>query len=396
MGGSTPYTYVAPKPAAGRTGTAAAAGASSIATMTPAQLNQYIATLSPDYGGYGVAPINPQDAADYATKGAADWLAPQEARYQSDLAMSQAQRKLSTDASTNFTQALSGILTGGLEGQAGRDYALKTFGGSFLGEVQAVQGMKMFVDITRDFNQQDYQLLQKIDSARQQQPEIYDKLYSNFYAQELDNQKMGIGLAESDYEHRMKAAALILANQSKTADRAAADERSRLANLTKIIVASKKNGQNPYVLKRPDGSQDLIDKNTGQVIAPLSGPKPVAPTKARTQQSVVGGRKVILNMDTGAIVKDLGPAPVGAAKVTFQGVRSKALAQAQALWVSKDRPPWRKQTFDALMTGYGNVLLANGYKPATVKKMINAVMTSASAGRSWDTGGTGSGRSKTT
>lgn len=276
----------AAKKQSAKTGAAASQGAAEIgspawlANASSGDLAVYAGTLQPDYSGVVQDPTKMASAAaDYAKQGAAAWLAPQEDAYASQQNVSLSQRKLATDAATNFTQALSSILTGGLEGQEGRDYALKTFGGSYLGEVQAVQGQKMFIDITRDFNQNDFQLLQKIDAARQQQPDIYNKLYADFYGQEIDNQKQGIALADSTYDHRMKAAALLIASRQHTED-----QNAKAAN------------QKPDVRNFSDGTSRQLNPRTGMwEVVSVKAPTPVKLSYTKD----AAGNLVALNPTTG-------------------------------------------------------------------------------------------------
>lgn len=299
------------------------------------EIAKYIAGLVPDYSGIPDAP-DYAAAGKYADTQAAAILDPYEKNYARDQQYSQDLRKQSLDASTNFTGALAGILTGGLEGQAGRDYALKTFGGSFLGEIQVLQGTKMFLDITHDFNTRDYELLKQISDVRAKNPEIREQIYQDVVAQEQKNIEQGIQVADADYEHRLKAASVML-DQARYVEKAqasasggtdakpitktvggslyqwdpvkkkwglavAAPEKAGKTKTTwnqktGLILTFDENGKvigrqqvkpNPTAAAKPvngvkapqaDGSVWLVNPKTGKKIATISGPGSVSTPK---------------------------------------------------------------------------------------------------------------------
>jgi murein DD-endopeptidase MepM/ murein hydrolase activator NlpD len=261
---------VAKKPiasAAGKTGQVARATAPAVgspawlAGASSGDIAVYNLGLAPDYSK--VPKVDVKAAASYANAGAEKTLAPVLSEYKQQWTDLAAREQVSLGASTAFTKALSDILTGGQSGEAGRDYALKTFGGSFLGEIQTAEGLKMFVNLSREFDAQDAAIVANMNAAIAKRPDIYKSLYDDFVQQETANQKLGIALADSAYDHRMKAVALILSTRQKQEAAAAKTTRGQ------VIYAG-------------DGSSMLVDPVTGKKIADLGGARPDT-TNVQTQ-----------------------------------------------------------------------------------------------------------------
>jgi len=270
--GYPPYSgpLVAKKPiasAAGKTGQVARATAPAVgspawlAGASSGDIAVYNLGLAPDYSK--VPKVDVKAAASYANAGAEKTLAPVLSEYKQQWTDLAAREQVSLEASTAFTKALSDILTGGQSGEAGRDYALKTFGGSFLGEIQTAEGLKMFVNLSREFDAQDAAIVANMNAAIAKRPDIYKSLYDDFVQQETANQKLGIALADSAYDHRMKAVALILSTRQKQEAAAAKTTRGQ------VIYAG-------------DGSSMLVDPVTGKKIADLGGARPDT-TNVQTQ-----------------------------------------------------------------------------------------------------------------
>jgi hypothetical protein len=233
-------------------------------------LDNYLGIVAqgPDYSqipkGFGSA-----GAQQIAQAQVTDLYRPMEANYARDQKYQNDQRAQALQAGTNFTAALAGILTGGLSGQEGMDYAKKTFGGSFLGEIATKDGQKLFLDITHDFDAKDYALLQKIDAAREKQPELAYQIYQDVMKQEQENIQNGIKTADNSYQARMKAALVVLA-----------EEKSRREALTKVLVAREKAGQKSPVnlqIKYAGTKAFQYDPRTGTTVRT---PELDKPTKA--------------------------------------------------------------------------------------------------------------------
>jgi hypothetical protein len=237
------------------------------------------------------------------------------------------------------------------------------------------------MDITHDFDEKDYALLQKIDAAREKQPELAYQIYQDVMKQEQWNIENGMKTADNSYQARMKAALVVLA-----------EEKSRREALTKILVAREKGGAPVKTQVKVIGNKTYVfNPVTSELIYQPGMDKPVTKKAPVVRQTNIGGIHYVFdqagNMTDSYPLPGYKP-PSSKKPVNFYKTRAQAVSAAQTMWAAKDRPN-RKQAYDALMAGYGNVLLGAGYKPETVRKMINNVIKSVSAAR-WDKVGSGS------
>lgn len=370
-------------------------------TANSADVARWMTLISPDYSQ--VVMPDPAAAGKQADDAANAWAADQTNAVNSIRDQLKADYQLSSDAATNFNKAFANILTGGLEGQAGRDYAFKTFGGHYLGEIQTNQGIQMLTEITRDFTAKDHELLDKLADIADKKPEIRQQLYDDVWNKQVENAKFGIDAAQDDFSSRMKAAALLVSTLKQQEKLRASAEDNRLDNMTKVIVAKlKQKGVPTQVVKDAQTGQVLvINKQTGQVVGRVGGPKPVKQPKqpdpivrrwndGSMRQSLDGGRTWTVLTPAH---KPTAASPSGS-KVKFDSVRSDTLRAARDLWNSDQRPT-RQAAYQALMEGFGKRLLGAGYKPKTVQTMINRILNSVAAGRQWGGGAASGGTSFT-
>lgn len=285
------------------------------------ELMNWLMSAQPDYSG--IEPVDFDKLAASAQTKTDAYFAPVLAQRDSDRAYLGDQRKLSQDATTNFNKALAGILTGGLEGQAGRDYAFKTFGGSYVGEIQTVEGQRMFNEVTRGFQQAEWALLDKYDKILDTRPDIYEKLMDDLVAGEQKRVEQGIEWADTAFDHRFKAALAIwqenkrqTANQDKATTakpnvRNFSDGTTRQLNPETgkwdVITSEATSAAKPRVFQTAAGIF-AIDEATGQVVWEKKTGK--AKTAKTTTQVVEqpDGSKVLINKATGKQIAVVAPA----------------------------------------------------------------------------------------
>lgn len=327
----------------------------------------WMTTLHPDYSG--VKPVDPAAAASYAQQQTDAYMKPYLDQRATEQARLDEQRRLSLDAGTNFYKALADVITGGQSGEAGQQYALKTFGGSFLAELQTVEGQKMFQNVTRDFNAQDQALADRYAQILDKRPDIYQQLYSDFVSQEQANQKAGISLADSNYEHRMKAAALILTNTQK-----------REANLAKALGGS---GSQYTYRTLANGQLAVIDNATGKQVGTIGDARATKPTKRSTSWQTVNGQRVLVDDQTGQVIKTAGKAGTGGTADKTKVVasnRKDAISLGRSLWTQKGGHPDVNSAAAALWASYGQAMVDAGVAPASAARAIQQALRTASGG----------------
>lgn len=172
----------------------------------------------PEYGKY-VTEGPSSDALQQEALTQSAWqLMPAQLQYERQQMQSTAGRNTSQQAATAFTQALSGILQGGKTGDEGMAYAKENYGGSYLGVIAAQMGSDLFKQITHDFDQQDFELADKIGTAMAQQPEIMQRVYDGLVAAEEGRIKGQAQDAETDYKNRVQALGFRIGQLRKNQD----------------------------------------------------------------------------------------------------------------------------------------------------------------------------------
>lgn len=294
-----------------------------VMAMTPAQLANLqflVSTQGPDYSSL--------QAPDFESLQNAALSQAQQAAYQqqqpiqNERGFQLARQKVSNEAATNFAKAFGSILTGGLEGEAGQQYSLEHYGGSYLGGIAARMGQQLIMQAGDYFNEQDFKLAGQLADVLNQVPDQAEKLYQQLADSAVELYKQNASILDADHATKVKAlAALIAAKQKQAggggtetqkvggslyekdpktgkwvlkiaAPTATSSSKPRIFQTSEGIVAineatgqvvwEKKTGKakttkvTTQVIPQPDGSRVLINKATGEKIATVAPPDPNA------------------------------------------------------------------------------------------------------------------------
>jgi cell wall-associated NlpC family hydrolase len=399
MAATSPYSYgggtqavtpvsvlqsEAAKRAAAARRAAAAAAAGAPAPAAPVTSNDWatqLATMTasgPDYSGVATHTGDPYaKTGDYAgmwtdAQAQADAkIAAARAPIDEQRTQLAADQKLSLDAQTNFTKAMTNILTGGLDGQAGRDYALKTFGGSFLGEIEFVKDNAVFQSIAHDFTEEDFKLLGKISEITAQRPDIADQLYNDVVKHEEDLQAQGMKTAEDTWSNRLKAASVMLTQAKYNEGSGGSDKpitKSVGGALYQWDPVKKKWGLAVAAPLKPEKTKTQWNQKTGVILTfdsrgKVIGRQQVTPNPGAAAKPVNGvkanqadGSVWLVNPRTGARIAQISP-PGSVTTPTTQANSPTASAQkstpvevrklgesavgkvTDAIWASVGAPP---------------------------------------------------------
>lgn len=404
----------------GKTGSADPSGA--LGGFTGLQ-RAYLQTAGagPDYSG--ISPVNYDELRSQAGRTATSLFQPGIDALQAERGYQNARRDVSNKAATNFAAALAAIFTGGKPGAEGEAYSLENFGGSYLAGVAAMMGQQLMGQIAHTFNEQDFALANRLSDLMDKYPEEAERIYGDLVTSEQERVKQGMSIADAEFKEQIAAlASAIKFDRDNRRDRSLDEHRRRQdlvaatkalgAGGTPTLSASQKRvmlqNANTIVEKAVVGGgpayfdsgveqarRYLRDNGLPPEIADQWSPYGTAQTftpppdrDAPTTRSFRDGTTREWNPATESWVV-VARAPAKTAKerardkqVSFYKVRKEALAHAKALWKSKDRPV-RRAAFDALMAGYGEVLIGAGYPRKRVVQMVNNVIKSASAAR-WD------------
>lgn len=99
--------------------------------------------------------------------------------------------------------ALMNILGGGQSGEAGMAHAREQFGGSYLAGVAATEGLKLLAQISRDFNQTDWELAGQLSEAMGQEPALRIQLRQQITEEDTAH-------SERSFQNRLAIAGLVL------------------------------------------------------------------------------------------------------------------------------------------------------------------------------------------
>lgn len=361
------------------------------------QSNSQIAALldsiaqGPDYSGVNLDPYGAADATAQGQgyKDAKAWaearidakLQPFKDSYKSDQELLNSQRKLSTDASNNFNAAFAGILTGGKSGAEGQAYAKEHFGGSYMGDIAAEDGMVMLGQLTRDFNARDWELKDKLDKVLAQRPDLVDQLYQDVVNTEVENSKNGIAMADSSWDHRLKAATLITNILQKQEAEKGRTDRNNADNLTKVITAAKQSGMT--IRSGKNGAIWGIDA-AGNATELVPGQATPAKQKIETVTLANGQKQKVVNGSP--VGKPYGPAKT--TKATAKDLskvkataRSDAITLGRSYWTQKGGHPDMATAANTLWQAYGMAMVEAGVQPKSAALIIQQALKAASGGQ---------------
>lgn len=412
----------------GKTGSADPSGA--LGGFTDLQKTYLgLAGRGPDYSG--IQPFASEDAlTQQAGRIATSRFQPGIDSLQRERGYRNAQRKVSSEAATNFAAALTSIFTGGKPGAEGEAYSLENFGGSYLAGVAAMIGQQLMSEIGHAFNEEDFQLVDRLDQLMDKYPEEAERIYGDLVSGEQERIKGDKSIADAGYKEQLAAIASAINFERNNAKDRSLDEHRRRQDL---LAATKALGAGKAKPLTASQRRILLDNANAIVVESLDKGKDPAyfepaveqarrylrdngmdPAQAAKWRPYGTAQSMMSPVDDDApttrpfkdgttrewdptsrtwVVVARAPADKPGKRdrdVNFYKVRKEALAHARTLWKSKDRPV-RRAAFDALMAGYGEVLIGAGYPRKRVVAMVNNVIKSASAAR-WDkVGRSGSG-----
>lgn len=316
------------------------------------------------------------------------------APYDELLARNESRRQASTESATNFAGAMANILMGGKTGDEGMAYAKEQWGGSYMGALALQQGEQLRNQIAWDFDARDMQLGEKIADLMAKRPDFYESIMGDLVKGETDRIENGLKLADSTFEHRVKAYGALLLQRyrsetlaERAKDRTQREKANQRSNLTKLIQQKmRETGVKLQTKSFGKGGVGLFNPETGEwsvIQEPAVTPdKPVKPIRVKAN-----GQWFLIDPLTGARLGEVDvPAETSTTKgkttADFYKVRKNALAMAKELFKREQRPT-QQEAFKALMDAWGQELLGKGHKPKTVEKMIYNVLRAAAAGGKW-------------
>lgn len=271
--------------APGKTGSADPSGA--LGGFTQLQ-NAYLRTAGqgPDYSG--IAPVNYGELRSEAGRTATSLFQPGIDALQSERGYQNARRDVSNKAATNFAAALAGIFTGGKPGAEGEAYSLENFGGSYLAGVAAMMGQQLMGTIANTFNEQDFQLANKLSDLMDRYPEEAENIYADLVKGEQDRVAQGMSIADADYKTQLAALGSAIKFERDNAKDAGGAGR---APTTRTDPAT--------------GALLQYDPATGRWVR-VTGGKPADPMSASQVSSILSNADQIVteSVNNGANVKD--------------------------------------------------------------------------------------------